>query len=37
MLIYYRSVTTRTHFAVGHWDAARHVIRRELNKRQFAR
>jgi hypothetical protein len=37
MLIYYRSVTTRTHFAVGHWDAARHVIRHELNKRQFAR
>jgi hypothetical protein len=37
MLIYYRSVTTRTHFAVGHWDAARRVIRHQLNKRQFAR
>jgi hypothetical protein len=37
MLIYYRSVTTRTHFAVGHWDAARRVIRHELNKQRFSR
>jgi hypothetical protein len=37
MLIYYRSVTTRTHFAVGHWPAAEHVIRNELNKSRFAR
>jgi hypothetical protein len=37
MLIYYRSVTTRTHFAVGHWPAAQRVIRHELNKARFAR
>jgi hypothetical protein len=37
MLIYYRSVTTRTHFAVGHWPAAERVIRNELNKQRFTR
>jgi hypothetical protein len=37
MLVYYRSVTTRTHYALGHWPAAERVIRHELNKRQFAR
>jgi hypothetical protein len=37
MLIYYRSVTTRTHFAVGHWPAAERVIRNQLNKREFGR
>jgi hypothetical protein len=37
MLVYYRSVTTRTHFAVGHWPAAERVIRHQLDKSQFAR
>ena len=37
MLIYYRSVTTHTHFSLDNWPAAQRVIKHELKKPRFAR